>query len=373
MNTNVGPQYKLTFAYDPKGRRIQKAVLTNNGTAYIGQYTNNLLYDGWNLVAELRNPNSPLRTYMWGSDLSGSMQGAGGVGGLLEVTYCGASTTNCFPAFDGNGNVAALVNAADGTEVADYEYGPFGEVIRATGPIAKANPIRFATKYQDDETDLSYYPYRYLNASIGRWLSRDPASEIGAEIRFEFSDNDVTDEDPDLNAYSFVFNNPLTLIDRFGLAATDGSKTKDKTPACPCKCKALTISYTPKLKNGNPVFQFYNGPPKLYGFTIHLRWIVDGDGSMCSYGVYEPAGGVTGSNPAGTVNPSSGTVPFWGLVRQKYDDHLGIPDKGKGSYSINVNLTQTYGCWDAGVDPQAQPPTMTWGPYSYTGSSTTKK
>ena len=37
---------------------------------------------------------------------------------------------------------------------AKYNYGPFGEVIRQTGPMAKANPIRFSTKYQDDESDL---------------------------------------------------------------------------------------------------------------------------------------------------------------------------------------------------------------------------
>jgi len=57
--------------------------------------------------------------------------------------------------------------------------GPFGEVIRATGPMAKANPFRFSTKYQDDETDLVYYDFRYLNTSTGRWLSQDPAGERG--------------------------------------------------------------------------------------------------------------------------------------------------------------------------------------------------
>jgi RHS repeat-associated protein len=56
--------------------------------------------------------------------------------------------------------------------LAQYEYGPFGELLRATGPMAKANPFRFSTKYQDDETDLVYYGRRYLNTSTGRWLSR---------------------------------------------------------------------------------------------------------------------------------------------------------------------------------------------------------
>ena len=106
MATNtasVGPQYQLTFGYDCEKRRIQKLVATNNGSAFVTVATNNFLYDGWNLVAELRAGGAPLRSYVWGSDLSGSMQGAGGVGGLLEVSYYGSATTNCFPAFDGNG------------------------------------------------------------------------------------------------------------------------------------------------------------------------------------------------------------------------------------------------------------------------------
>ena len=53
-------------------------------------------------------------------------------------------------------SVALLMQPAE-VMLGQYEYGPFGEVIRATGPMAKANPFRFSTKYQDDETDLLYY------------------------------------------------------------------------------------------------------------------------------------------------------------------------------------------------------------------------
>jgi RHS repeat-associated protein len=178
VNTNVGPQYQLTFTYDPKGRRIQELVVSNS----VAISTNRFLYDGWNLVAELNPAGSPVRTYLWGTDLSGSAQGAGGVGGLLEVSYTGSATTNCFPAFDGNGNVTALVNATNGAVVANYEYGPFGEVIRATGPMAKANPIRFSTKYDDDESDLLYYGYRYYKPSTGTWVNRDPLAALGSSL-----------------------------------------------------------------------------------------------------------------------------------------------------------------------------------------------
>src|ERR1019366_5160491 len=99
VNTTVGPQYQITFAYDTKGRRIQKAV-TLGGLVN----TVNFLYDGWNLIAE-GTGTSLVRSYVWGTDLSGTPQGAGGVGGMLEVSYHGNALTNCFPAYDGNGNV----------------------------------------------------------------------------------------------------------------------------------------------------------------------------------------------------------------------------------------------------------------------------
>ena len=49
---------------------------------------NQFLYDGWNVIREVKCQNSGVSTnyYTWGLDLSGTMQGAGGVGGLLAVT-----------------------------------------------------------------------------------------------------------------------------------------------------------------------------------------------------------------------------------------------------------------------------------------------
>jgi RHS repeat-associated protein len=202
VNTNVGPQYKLSFVYDYKGRRVQKIVSTNG----VIIYANNFLYDRWNLVAILNSSSAILASFMWGSDLSGSTQGAGGVGGLLEVSDYGSSNTNCFPAFVGNGNVMALVNAADGTLAAEYDYGPFGELIRQTGPMATTNPYRFSTKYDDDESDLLYYGYRYYKPSTGTWLSRDPKAERGGK-----------------NLYDFVHDDPIMNTDPDGRAPTCGN------------------------------------------------------------------------------------------------------------------------------------------------------
>jgi RHS repeat-associated protein len=201
-NAPSGSKRRLEFEYDWQGRRIKKKV-TNLDTSSVLLDTK-FLYDGWNLIAELNATNNAvIRSYMWGLDLSGAMQGAAGVGGLLVVNDT-ANGVN-FAAYDGNGNVAALVKGTDGTISAQYEYGPFAdgpfaEPIRVTGPMGKANPIRFSSKYTDDESDFLYYGHRYYNPSTGRWLNRDPIRERGG-----------------INLYCFVNNDPPNGIDLHGL------------------------------------------------------------------------------------------------------------------------------------------------------------
>jgi RHS repeat-associated protein len=105
--------------------------------------------------------------------------------------------------------------AAIATPPVEREYGPFGEVIRATGPMAKANPLRFSTKYQNDETDLLYYGYRYYNASTGRWLSRDPINEPGCKALLAPKPGKLRLAEEE-NPYKFVNNNGVNAWDKLG-------------------------------------------------------------------------------------------------------------------------------------------------------------
>lgn len=182
-----------------QGRRIQKSVSDPTGKAAPTAY--GFVYDGWNLVAifDARN-GTLLYSFTWGLDLSGTSQGAGGVGGLISMTvHFGPNAGTYFYVFDGNGNVVALVNAANGSVAAQYEYGPFGQVLRATGPMALVNPFLFSTKFYDWETGYYYYGFRYYDPSTGRWLSRDPLEEQGGQ-----------------NLYAFVQNCPLCYYDYLG-------------------------------------------------------------------------------------------------------------------------------------------------------------
>jgi RHS repeat-associated protein len=203
---------RLDFAYDSQGRRISKTVKTwDAGTStWTVQTEVRFLYDGWNLAGEyLASDYTPVQLPVWGLDVSGSMQGAGGVGGLLWVTK---STGTHVPGYDANGNVIAWIDSTSGSVVGGAEYGAFGEPVRVSGAAATQS-YGFSTKYLDKETGLNYYGFRYYNPSTGRWLSRDPIAEHGG-----------------LNLYAFHGNNLVGGIDYLGLwlrtVCSDAEKTK---------------------------------------------------------------------------------------------------------------------------------------------------
>jgi RHS repeat-associated protein len=194
----------------PDGRWIERVVWTNNGSAWVNPQTNRYVWDGQVLVAALNGWNQVQQSFTRGLDLSGTPQGAGGVGGLLWMRQGPAPQFACY---DGNGNVMGLVRGGDGVETARYDYGPFGEVIRATGPMAKVNPMRFSTQYADDITGDRKYLHRDLDAATGRWPSRDPLNELGFKVLTERYEPINWNEEK--NLYGFIGNNPLNRYDLF--------------------------------------------------------------------------------------------------------------------------------------------------------------
>ena len=196
---------KLIFAYDFMGRRIKKDVwhgTTGGGWQLHHKFDFIHELGGWNILAERSGGSKDtfLRTYTWGTDLSGNLTGAGGVGGLLFSKLHTSSKTLAY-GLDLNGNVTLLVDTATGQSAATYDYGPFGELLRQSGEYAMLNPFRFSTKYTDDETGVVDYGHRSYLPSIGRWLSKDPIGERGGT-----------------NLYGMVKNSPLDNIDPTGLS-----------------------------------------------------------------------------------------------------------------------------------------------------------
>jgi RHS repeat-associated protein len=198
---------RVRNTYDSRSRRIRKEVSVYNAST--GNYEpvtcNSILWDGWNVFREVRDQMSEVSTnyYTWGSDLSGSLQGAGGVGGLLSVTTVSAADPQpviYFPLFDANGNVTEYIST-NGTVAARYAYDAFGATVAQSGDMADAFTHRFSTKPFDAETGLVMYQLRPYEPGLGRWLSRDPIEEEGA------------------NLFCFVSNSPIVLADLLGLTA----------------------------------------------------------------------------------------------------------------------------------------------------------
>jgi len=82
----------VQWQYDALGRRIRQTTWTWNAGSGTWVLTEDLKFVSdptqfGRHIAELRaSDNALVRTYVWGLDLSGTEQGAGGVGGLLWLT-----------------------------------------------------------------------------------------------------------------------------------------------------------------------------------------------------------------------------------------------------------------------------------------------
>jgi RHS repeat-associated protein len=194
-NVLVTGQYQEVFVYDGMGRRRIKTNYTWQGAWMVTNVTR-YIYDGNVVIQERDTNNNVLVTYTRGLDLGGSLQGAGGIGGLLARTDTNGTTYyHC----DGNGNVTALI---DGNQniVARYEYDAYGRLIGMWGTNAASNVYLASSKEYDCVSKIYYYGHRYYDPNLQRWLNRDPIAEAGG-----------------INMYAYVANDPVDNSDPFGL------------------------------------------------------------------------------------------------------------------------------------------------------------
>jgi RHS repeat-associated protein len=282
------PEQRTEFKYDPLHRRIARIKDSGEVTLYT--------YEGWNVVAEKTTPTAPqldtenlkLETrYVWGEDLSGTLQGAGGIGGLLRSTIVEAKPNGTRQtehehtfSYDSNGNII-LLTGPKAQETARYSYDAFGKTLTATGPAAQTNRYQFSTKPVEEESGLVYYGYRWYDPVTGRWPSRDPIEERGG-----------------VNLYGMVGNGATIKLDRLGLQS--GS---ERCAECAAQTP-LSQAWRPRTCCGGTLYDLYptipvniSPPnPSLYGTYFPMTtgyccgdantgsWIAPSDAACCRDG-----------------------------------------------------------------------------------------
>ncbi|MCS7017461.1 MAG: hypothetical protein NZM42_15270, partial [Gemmatales bacterium] len=144
--------WKSELTYDGRQRlRVRKDYTwhAGNGQWQLASETR-YVYDGLLIVQERNAGHVPQISYARGQDLSGTLEEAGGIGGLLARYRHSTSSPyaingSSFYHADGNGNVTYLASSAGGTDAA-YRYDPFGRWQAHTGSYAGANVMRFSSK-----------------------------------------------------------------------------------------------------------------------------------------------------------------------------------------------------------------------------------
>ena len=192
----VDSQFRSAFVYDGFGRRrIRREYAWATNSTWRQTSETRYVYDGMQVLQERDQNGTPKVTYTRGLDLSGSLQGAGGIGGLLARTDGNGSA---YYFADGNGNITAMVDG-QGKLAAWYLYDPFGNLLNKGGSLADANLYRFSSKEAHVLSGLCYYGFRFFDPTLQRWLNQDPIGEAGG-----------------INQYRFALNSGVSVVDKDG-------------------------------------------------------------------------------------------------------------------------------------------------------------
>ncbi|MCB9757829.1 MAG: RHS repeat-associated core domain-containing protein [Candidatus Omnitrophica bacterium] len=101
--------------------------------------------------------------------------------------------------YDQVGSLRAVYDAT-GAIVKRIDYDSFGNIIADTNPTFTV-PFGFAGGLDDRDIGLVHFGFRDYDPATGRWTAKDPIGFAGGDV----------------DVYGYVLNDPVNLIDPFGL------------------------------------------------------------------------------------------------------------------------------------------------------------
>jgi RHS repeat-associated protein len=113
---------------------------------------------------------------------------------------------------------SSVVTDTAGVLVSESANYAFGFTRSEISIRASREPYQFTQKEKDSETAYSYFEARYMNNSIGRFMSCDP-------VRMEMIQS-LVNIPQKLNPFLYCLNNPIRLVDPTGLVEGESSATE---------------------------------------------------------------------------------------------------------------------------------------------------
>jgi RHS repeat-associated protein/uncharacterized repeat protein (TIGR01451 family) len=170
----------VEYVYNGSGERVTKIV---NGIRK--NFVNDPNRKYVQVLAETDAVGLPQRAYDWGNELI-----------TQEVSTSAVRNYYLHDAI--NGSVRRLVNT-NAVVVNSYEYDAFGTVTSEAEGIA--NDYQFDGEAQEEETGLIFLRARYMDPTVGRFLTRDPVrgqqERAGSFAPYTFAANDpINQSDP---------------------------------------------------------------------------------------------------------------------------------------------------------------------------------
>lgn len=170
---------KVEYVIDAAGRRVGKKL--------DGKLTKGFLYrSALQPVAELDGAGNIVQVFVYATRSN-------------VPDYLIRGTTTYRIISDLRGSPRLVINAATGAVAQRLDYDAWGNVTTNTSPGFQ--PFGFAGGLDDPDTGLVRFGARDYDASIGRWLSKDPILFGGGQA----------------NIYLYVENDPVNAIDPRGL------------------------------------------------------------------------------------------------------------------------------------------------------------
>jgi len=181
------PRTKVSFRYDPLGRRISKtSQQLLHGRPSGNAVTTRFVWEGYRLLQEIHD-GIPL-TYVY-SD-SQSYEPLARIDGVESPEiYWFHNAANGMP---------ELLTDGEGQKAWEGINSPWGKLLRESSqrvPVVEQN-LRMQGQYLDRETGLHYNLFRYYDPDSGRFTQQDPIGLAGGINLYQYAPNALGWVDP---------------------------------------------------------------------------------------------------------------------------------------------------------------------------------